>query len=604
VRAQALGELGDAVTHLSWLAPHAASLVALSRPHLTSWSSLRTDPGCVLLVARYSAAANAVTAFTPAMLRDPQLLQAARRHLDEPGGVDWEQSVTRPIYQAALTYAELAERLAKRINRVDPEFAWMAGLIAPLGWLAVCAVNAESAAHCLAAPAQIEQAAATECQRWGFDQAAIGRRLARRWALPAWLSTIVGHLALPVDIAEGLGADRELFRLVQLAVGLAQGRQSLLRLDVGKQPQEIAVDLGLSAADLDELQKGESFARAEPHIRAEDRLGGSLALPTTDDSTSVSLLQELLALAEENRRLAECPVLERLEREMDELHQALARQRASEISRLQTAKLCTLAEFAAGAGHEINNPLAVISGQAQYLLGHLQIADCEAPQEGSDPAPQNMSSALVEKALRTIIGQAQRIHEMLTQLMQFARPARPQKRMLDLNNLIREVVIELRDLADQRRVRLECPESDLPLRIQADPRQLHMALTCLLRNAIEAAPPDGWAGIRLTTPTADPLEILVEDNGTGPTPQQLEHIFDPFYSGRQAGRGRGLGLPTAWRLAREHGGDVSFEAQAHGPTRFILSLPRDVASDTRNNHAAISVDRASPAFGEGQAKAG
>jgi signal transduction histidine kinase len=54
-------------------------------------------------------------------------------------------------------------------------------------------------------------------------------------------------------------------------------------------------------------------------------------------------------------------------------------------------------------------------------------------------------------------------------------------------------------------------------------------------------------------------------------------MFDPFYSGRPAGRGRGLGLPTAWRLARENGGDVVFDEQCSGPTRFILSLPRETS---------------------------
>jgi signal transduction histidine kinase len=73
----------------------------------------------------------------------------------------------------------------------------------------------------------------------------------------------------------------------------------------------------------------------------------------------------------------------------------------------------------------------------------------------------------------------------------------------------------------------------------------------------------------------DQLQIIVEDNGPGPSPQQAEHMFDPFYSGRPAGRGRGLGLPTAWRLAREHGGDVWFDPQPGGPTRFVLRLPHD-----------------------------
>ena len=86
--------------------------------------------------------------------------------------------------------------------------------------------------------------------------------------------------------------------------------------------------------------------------------------------STIPLLRDLLIVAAENRRLTDASVLDRLEADVDHLHRALEEQRASETLRLQGQKLATLAEFAAGAGHEINNPLAVISGQAQYLLGH------------------------------------------------------------------------------------------------------------------------------------------------------------------------------------------------------------------------------------------
>ncbi len=69
----------------------------------------------------------------------------------------------------------------------------------------------------------------------------------------------------------------------------------------------------------------------------------------------------------------------------------------------------------------------------------------------------------------------------------------------------------------------------------------------------------------------------MEDNGAGIAPNQREHMFDPFYSGREAGRGPGLGLPIAWRLARQIGGEVRFDDAPNGPTRFVLSLPRQTA---------------------------
>jgi signal transduction histidine kinase len=309
------------------------------------------------------------------------------------------------------------------------------------------------------------------------------------------------------------------------------------------------------------------------------------------------LLRDLLVLAVENRRLAGGAALPGVEREADALQRALAKQLAGEADRLQAQKLGALAEFAAGAGHEINNPLALISGQAQYLLGHLN-ARCDGPPPAGEEADHQRQARNEDnkKALQTIIGQTRRIHQLLNDLMQFARPPRPEKRPIDMPALVREVAASLQDLAAQRQVRLVIEDRPggsptngngassnhhdsplaarhAPLVAEADPRQMGTALTCLLRNAIEAAPAEGWAAVRLERAAADRLELVVEDNGGGPLPAHREHLFDPFYSGRSAGRGRGLGLATAWRLAREHGGDVRFEPLPGGPTRFVLSLP-------------------------------
>src|SRR5207302_8037863 len=126
---------------------------------------------------------------------------------------------------------------------------------------------------------------------------------------------------------------------------------------------------------------------------------------------------------------------------------------------------------------------------------------------------------------------------------------------------------------NDRKVRLVCAEPPAPVAVHADPSQARTALACLLRNALEAAPAEGWAGVRVEVGGAGAVALIVEDNGNGPAPGDREHLFDPFYSGRKAGRGRGLGLPTAWRLARQHDGDVRFDAAAQGLTRFVLTLP-------------------------------
>jgi two-component system, NtrC family, sensor kinase len=271
-------------------------------------------------------------------------------------------------------------------------------------------------------------------------------------------------------------------------------------------------------------------------------------------------MPDFLRLALAHRRTAQFAECERLQVKVDALHDVAQRQRSHEGQRLQEMKLEALAELAAGAGHEINNPLAVISGQAQYLLVSEQ-----------EPARR--------KALQTIVGQTQRIHQTLTQLMQFARPPVPHKQRIDLGGLLSEVAGGLQALADERQVCLTCPELLTAQTLLVDPAQMRAALTSLLRNGIEAAPANGWASLKVQC-DAHGVTFVVEDSGPGPTAADREHLFDPFYCGRKAGRGRGLGLPAAWQLARQHGGDVRFDSQHQGPTRFLLTLPAETLVDT------------------------
>jgi two-component system NtrC family sensor kinase len=126
-------------------------------------------------------------------------------------------------------------------------------------------------------------------------------------------------------------------------------------------------------------------------------------------------------------------------------------------------------------------------------------------------------------------------------------------------------------LADKRQVQLQEPEA-LPVQsLLVDAGQIRTVLTALLRNAVEAPPPAGWARLGVDQPPDGGLTFVVEDSGPGPGPADREHLFDPFYCGRKAGRGQGLGLATAWQLARLHDGEVRF--QGDGPTRFLLVLP-------------------------------
>ncbi len=536
--------VAEAVLRQAWLPPSAASLTAIARTPLpANWSIVCDDPGAVLLLLRQPAKDCSRPSFLTRM-SDPAVLDEAVRLLDLPTeeAVDWNSSAVRPIYQTALSLANLARDYALKTVGCDLEEAWACGMLAPLGWLGVCAANPASAASCLADPEFAWRPARTQRRHWSLDQSALSRRLARRWRLPEWLRKVIGCLHLPVELARTFGPDPALLRCVRHAI---------------EQTRDLGVDLGLDGG---------------PTKRAVD-VGSPLPSRTASPCDKpmkvwhspyqTPMLRDLLVLGAENRRLAAAAHSTFLEREIDELHQAVEEQASTEDERLRTGKLAALAEFAAGAGHEINNPLAVISGQAQYLLAH---AKDWFPGESEKPS----------KALHAIIGQTHRIHGLLRSMMQFARPAPPRPVWFDLPSLMAESASSLDELAGLRRVHVEVGRSPDRLTVFADKDQVRIALTCLVRNAIEAAPAESWARVRVVEPISETvIEVAIEDGGSGPDAAQRLSLFDPFFSGRAAGRGLGLGLPVAWRLARQQGGDLRLDTTGHGtPTRFILSLPR------------------------------
>lgn len=221
---------------------------------------------------------------------------------------------------------------------------------------------------------------------------------------------------------------------------------------------------------------------------------------------------------------------------------------------LEQAKLDAMAEFAAGAGHEINNPLAIIGGHAQVLLRRTQ-----NPEE--------------RRILAAITAQVRRAHEMIADARLFARPPRPSLSQIDLRDVLRQVEPPLRELAERYRTTLECRLPAERVEAEADPVQLAAAFLALGKNAVEAAAEGGCVILTLHAGENEAV-FEVRDDGPGISPRHRPHIFDPYFSARQAGRGLGLGLPKAWRIAQLHGGDIRVASRPGEETVFTFRLPR------------------------------
>ena|GEM_PF-2864197 len=221
---------------------------------------------------------------------------------------------------------------------------------------------------------------------------------------------------------------------------------------------------------------------------------------------------------------------------------------------LQTEKLAALRQLAYGASHEINNPLANIAMRAEMLLR-------------GEPDPDR------QRKLQVIRQQAMRAHEMISDLMLFANPPRPTLQAIELRSWLMQLGEELQfdvQLADAELVIEAAAEQT----VVGDPVQLAEAVRALVRNSLEAQP--ARARIRIATGVdAQGVAYLeVSDNGPGISDEIARHMFDPFFSGREAGRGLGFGLPKAWRIAESHGGQLSCLNRSAGQTLFRLSWPR------------------------------
>jgi len=227
-------------------------------------------------------------------------------------------------------------------------------------------------------------------------------------------------------------------------------------------------------------------------------------------------------------------------------------------ARLEREKLASLVELAYGASHEINNPLANIAARAQSLLAGEQ-----------DPERRRMLVAIHRQAMRA--------HEMIADLMLFARPPKLELATVDLRQIVREVVDELRKLAAERSIELQCEIGDATIEVEADATQLGVAIGAIITNAIEAVGRDGH--VQVTTrewAEADvrSAEVVVRDDGSGISEHVRRHLFDPFFSGREAGRGLGFGLSKCWRIVTDHGGQVVVNNVAGGGAEFTILLPQ------------------------------
>ncbi len=307
----------------------------------------------------------------------------------------------------------------------------------------------------------------------------------------------------------------------------------LARLGGGEAPERLA-----SVGDLDLLPLAESLARdpSVPSTPHEARL---------DDGTILSVT--LSGMVGERGRAEGLVIVLADVTETHRMHEQLA----------QNEKLSSLGQMMSGVAHELNNPLASVTGYAQ--LARMGSADDQ-----------------LAKRLEVIDREAQRCRKIVQNLLSFARRHEPESTLLSLNEVVtstlRLVAYQLR--VDNIRV-VSTLEPDLAA-VEGDPHQLQQALLNLVTNAQHAIEAKGEGGtITVTTRPRDDDRVVLEvgDDGPGIPSATRERIFDPFFTTKPVGQGTGLGLSLVHSIVTAHGGKIRVEGTEGEGATFRIELP-------------------------------
>ncbi len=240
---------------------------------------------------------------------------------------------------------------------------------------------------------------------------------------------------------------------------------------------------------------------------------------------------------------------------------------------LRADKLASLVTLVAGIAHEINNPLGIIAGYAEALLDR-----------AGDPSLQEVEAFEdFPEYLDTIHKEIFRCKETLGSLLEFARPHGRKSRELDINELLKEVILLVNHKAKRLHCRIEHHlNRELP-KISAEPGSLRQLFMNIIINSLYHTPEGG--GIEITTELnrngpKEMIQVAIRDTGPGIRHEVIDKIFDPFFTTKPVGEGTGLGLSICHKIAEEHNGVIDVESEVGRGTTFFIKLP------TKGNHGS------------------
>jgi two-component system sensor histidine kinase PilS (NtrC family) len=236
--------------------------------------------------------------------------------------------------------------------------------------------------------------------------------------------------------------------------------------------------------------------------------------------------------------------------------QDLTHIRALEETSRRQDRLAAIGRMAASIAHEIRNPLAAMRGSIQML---------RADMEG-----ESSQTELMEIILR----ESDRLNRIISDFLSYARPRSVIHSKVDVGDLLKQTFTLLRhssEISDSQIIEEEIPAS--PVLINADSEQLRQVFWNLARNGLQAMPTSGTLRATVESCPHNRLRIAFSDTGRGMSPEQVEHLFEPFSS---TTGGTGLGLSIVYQIIRDHGGTINVRSREGQGTTITIELPGEI----------------------------
>jgi two-component system, NtrC family, sensor kinase len=222
---------------------------------------------------------------------------------------------------------------------------------------------------------------------------------------------------------------------------------------------------------------------------------------------------------------------------------------------LRADKLATIGELAAGAAHEIRNPLTAIKSSLQYL-------ESKSADDSS------------RKILGTALQETERIDEILSALLSFSRPSEIKKEKHDLLETLGESLDLISFQAKTQKVNLLKKFPSAPVWINGDKSQLKQLFLNLFLNALQAMKEGGQIKVEVSQLEGQRVLVAVTDSGEGIPEENLDKIFDPFFTTKKGGTG--LGLSICYTIVKTHHGDIEIKSKASQGTTALVKLPQNL----------------------------